>query len=318
MNVQLTVQVPRSPDLNQIIDRYHQKLLPHLAAFQPELVQLQGRIVRHTSREGVICHLNLHLPTGQLSSEEAAATAQIAFRAAGEELFRQLNKHKQRLRETRPHVRVNGAAPHLRAAAPAATVAAKNRRDNLAGYFGEHYAHVLGFVRRQVQLRERLGELAPNALDPHEVLDEVVMLALESTHGSQELNRGRWLMVLAADAIRRLSKTYSGREHGQEVVALENDPIATDEADPEALAATTEMMSQVAQAMRVLPSPQRHDLVLYLIEGFRPQELAELSHRTRVEVETSLAEAEAKLRTYPQLPSSLRQRLKLSLLPQSA
>ncbi|MGH9393860.1 MAG: hypothetical protein ACRD1E_06790, partial [Terriglobales bacterium] len=102
MNLHLTVQVPRSPDLNQILDRFQQKLALLLFAFQPELVQLQGRMVRHTSREGVLCRLNLHLPTGQISSEHTAKSAQIALRRSGEDLLRQLKKHKQLLRETRP------------------------------------------------------------------------------------------------------------------------------------------------------------------------------------------------------------------------
>lgn len=316
MNLHITVQVPRSPDLEKVMDRLPAKLEPLLVAFRPELVQLQGRLVRHTSREGVSCSLNLHLPTAQLSSEHTAATAQIAFRAAGDELVRQVRKHKQRLRENRSQ------ALSLRVAEPPAAPVQTNhaeqerRRADLAGYFGAHYDHLLSFVRRQLRLRERLGELPPGQLDAGEVLDEVVLAALESAPSAPPVSRGRWLLVLAAAAIRKLVKQYSDHPHGLEHRTLTSDPTATDEPDPEEVAATSEMMDQLALALRPLPPAQRHDLVLYLLEGFRPKELAEISHRSAADVEASLLEAESALRAKPGLSPMLRQRLRL--VPQAS
>lgn len=320
MNVHLTVQVPRSPDLDHLIDRFHHKLEPLLLVFQPGLVQLQGRLVRHTSREGVLCRLTLHLPTGQLSSEAAAPTAQSAFRGAGEELVGQLNKHKQRLRETRPRQRA-GDGDFVSAPAPdrgGEAEAAARRRAEMAGYLGADYPRLLAFARRQVTLREHLGELVPGRLDPHEVLDEVVVAAIEAPPEPPPADRGRWLLRLAAAAMRRLSADYGGRQHGQKVQALDHDPLARDEADPEEQAAAAEMMAQLAEAMRSLPPSQRHDLVLYLLEGFQPQELAALSRRSDAEVENSLQSAETALRAHPNLPPRLRQRLRLGLDPQRA
>jgi DNA-directed RNA polymerase specialized sigma24 family protein/ribosome-associated translation inhibitor RaiA len=327
MNLHLTVQVPRSPELNQQIDRFHGKLEPLLAAFQPELVQLQGRIVRHTSREGVLCRLNLHLPTAQLTSEKAAATTQAAFRAAGDDLIAQLNKHKQRLRLTRPHVRRRrrGFVPPAPASGPG--------QAELAGYFGSHADQVLAFVRRQIELRENLGELPEGRLDPLEVMDEVVVRALSARPGSVGVNRGRWLLLLAAQAIRHLAKEYGDHPHGQAVQSLDArlarpqvdaDPpgetrldqvIAANRRDPEQVAGAAEALGRLATALLRLPPQQRHDLVLYLLEGFRPQELAALTHRSEADVRRSLEQAEAGLRAQPEMPDVLSQRLKTAIQP---
>jgi len=348
MNVHLTVQVPRTPELNQNIDRFQRKLDGLLFAFQPELVQLQGRLVRHTSREGVMCRLNLHLPTGQLSSEVAAVTAQAAFRAASGELTRQLNKHKQRLRETRPRLHLAAAATRGRWRAQSATSrvaaaeftpgrwraqSAASRIAALNGYFGAHEQHLLAFVRRQIELRERLGELPAGWLDPYEVLNEVVVAALGARPGAQSANRGRWFLLLAAAAMRRLAKAYGDQPHGQPMHSLDQavpdfqraaaeavagdddeatrlqDVVASDHADPEETAAASETMERLAAALAGLPRQPRHDLVLYLLEGFRPQELAQLTKRSEADVLESLERAEAALRAQPELPQLLADRL---------
>lgn len=323
MNVHLTFQIPRSEDLDQSVLRLQQKLDHLLRAFQPELVQLQGRLVRHSGREGVVCRLNLHLPTAQLSSEETEATAKVALRAAGEDLIRQVQKHKARLREGRsqPQARLpqepgagvvarNGKpvrAPGMRLVE--AKAANAQRRNDLAGYFGVHYGEVLGFVQRQIRLRERLGELPVGSLEPTEVLNEAVMAALDDQPEIVPMSRGRWLLLLAAGAMRRLVKANSNIQHGQELLTLNSDPMAGDEPDPEELASTTEMMQQLATALQSLPAVQRHDLVLYLLEGFRPSELARISHRRTQEVEVSLREAENALQGRSDLPARLRQHL---------
>ncbi len=336
MNLHLTVQVPRSPELNQLVERFHHKLEPLLVAFQPELVQLQGRLVRHTSREGVLCRLNLHLPTARLSSEKAAATAQAAFRATSEDLVSQLNKHKQRLRLTRPHRRLQRRAAATPVPAPGER-APDWRQADLAGYFGSHMSEVLAFVRRQIALRERLGELPAGGLDPQEVLDEMVVTALAARPGSVSANRGRWLLMLAAQAIRKLARDYGDHPHGQAMSSLDaqlptsrsgpvagedqpealrlHDVVAANRRDPEQVAAAAEALERLAAALLHLPAQQRHDLVLYLLEGFRPQELAELTHRSEAEVRRSLEQAETGLRAQAEMPELLSQRISVDFKP---
>ncbi|TAN23497.1 MAG: hypothetical protein EPN33_04955 [Acidobacteria bacterium] len=324
MNLHITLQVPHSPELHRIMERFQHKLEPLLLVFQPELVQLQGRLVRHTSREGVSCRLNLHLPTGQLSSENTSASAQVALRTASDDLVRQLNRHKQRLRETRPRFRI----PLHRGSYLAAPKAAAERQADLAAYFGGHYEHLLAFVKRQINLRESLGELPRGWLDPAEVLNEVVVAALDARPVEQELHRGRWLLLLSAAAIRSLTKAYGETRHGQTLLSLEEtaselsldgddiaeserleDHLAAAQADPEENAYATESLKRLVDAIRPLPRQQRHDLVLYLLEGFRPKELAQLTQRSETEVLASLDAAQTAVRRMPCLPPLLRRPL---------
>ncbi|MGH9413360.1 MAG: HPF/RaiA family ribosome-associated protein [Terriglobales bacterium] len=320
MNLHITLQVPRSPEIRHIIDRFQQKLEPLLFVFQPELVQLQGRLVRHTSREGVCCRLNLHLPTGQLSSESTASTAQHALRSASDELVRQLHRHKQRLRETRPRWH----APTHRGSFLPAPVPEAERQADLAAYFGSHYEQLLAFVRRQIALRERLDEIPRGWLDPAEVLNEVIVAALDARPSEPSLNRGRWLLLLSAAAIRNVIKSYGEMRHGQALRSLEEnqsrvaavsddiaeketleDRLASPQADPEENAAAIEGLQRLVAAVKPLPRQQRNDLVLYLLEGFRPKELAQLSGRSEAEVVASLDQAETTLHQMPNPPSLL-------------
>ncbi|MGH9393164.1 MAG: hypothetical protein ACRD1E_03275, partial [Terriglobales bacterium] len=111
-------------------------------------------------------------------------------------------------------------------AAAAAGASAGHRQAELAAYFGGHAAYLLGFVQRQIRLREQFGELAPGLLDPQEVLDEVVVTALEAKPNAAALHRGRWLLLLAAEAIRRLAKDYGDRQHGVALASLDQPELA--------------------------------------------------------------------------------------------
>src|SRR6185437_10647128 len=78
-------------------------------------------------------------------------------------------------------------------------------------------AQLLAFVRRQLELRERLGEIPEGWLEPAEILNEVVTAALGERPGAAGQNRGRWLLLLTAQAIRQAVKNYGDRRHGLEV-----------------------------------------------------------------------------------------------------
>lgn len=338
MTVHFTIQVPRSPELNEAIDRTAAKLKTLLYVFEPELVQLHGRIVRHTEREGVICKLDLWLPTGKMVAEHTAESAQAALRAGAEELIKQVKKHKQKLRDV--HARRRQQVPvEVPAAPPVEAAAMALRQDDLARYFGAHYASVLAFVQRQIQVAERLGELRPGQVDAREVLDEIVVAALSAGPEVRALQRGRGLYLLAAGALQRLRKQSGDRDHGVELQSLdaevhpdsldldgplEGGSLAPDERDdlrlgdtltsrqtasPEDVAYTSEVLDDLERALQALPAQQRSDLVLYLLEGFIPEELASLSQRSVEAVRASISQGRESLRKQPGLPPILQQRL---------
>lgn len=335
MNVQFTVHVPKSPDLDHLLQRVTGKLEPLLAVFQPELVQLHGRLERRTSREGVVCTLNLRLPTGQLAAEEHADTAQASLRAASEELLEQLKKHKQKLRGEhlrRGRQRSTATFAAAQSAVPAEIPAAyqQQRGQDLAHYISTNIARLQQFVERQIHLREHLGELRPGQLEPAEVLDEMIASALAEQGNPERIERDRWFYLLAVDAIRRLSR--SGEEAAGPTLSLERE-LTQDEADqagryeffqpdeemqlqditpdramatPEEIAYSNEMLTLLEAALGRLSPQHREDLVLFALEGFTVRELAILSQRPAAEIYRDLLEAQRKLGEQKDLPEELR------------
>lgn len=334
MNVQFTVQVPKNPDLDRMVERLVEKLERLLMVFQPELVQLHGRLVRHTSREGAVCTLNLRLPTGQLAAEDSANTAQAALRTASEELLEQLKKHKQKLRieQTRRGRQRSTATFAATLGTPEEVPAAnqQQRRQDLARYVSANIEHLKRFVERQIHLREHLGELRPGQLEPTEVLDEMIASALSEQGNPERVERNRWFYLLAVNAIRRLSHPDEAAAEG--TLSLEGE-LAPDEsaeteryeffqpddevqlqdimpdqamATPEEITYSNEMMTLLELALGRLSPQHREDLVLFALEGFTLRELSLLSQRPATEVYNGLLEARRQLGQQTDLPVELR------------
>lgn len=334
MIIQFTYQVPKTAELEDLVQRGSQKLERVLIFFSPELVQLHGRLTRNSSREGVHCSLNLRLPTGQFASDAHAATAQAALRAAGAELLEQIKKHKQKLRlESRPR-RPSRELPAEAAPAPRP---AHLTAPDLSRYIGAHLPDLRRFIERQIHWREAIGALRPGEMDAREVLDEAIALGLSDPERLSENERGRWFQLLASEAIRRLARQNQTGEP-ENTVALDavseaddNDDFDAASAppsphgqpnpwldagnpDPEVLAANDEMLRRLAQRIADWPAEEKEDLWLFLLDGFTPGELARLSRRPPEHIHRNLSQARQRLETDPHLPPDLRQRV-LSQLP---
>ncbi len=328
MKLQFTYQVAKAPELEALVQRTADKIGRLLRVFNPDLVQLHGRLSRGSPREGVLCTLNLRLPTGQLAGEENAVTAQAALRAARAELIEQIKKHKQKLRRESGQRRALRELPAQ--AAPVPRVAGLSPLD-LSHFINAHLDALREFIRRQIRWRVESGELRPGELDEREVLDEAIARGLGDHAYLEETNRERWFLLLAADAIRRLSER-DGLASGVEVVSLESDlneserlragqfeSVEPDDdlqhadlipdrgmASPEDVAYTDEDVTLLEAALLRLPAEQREDLVLFTFEGFTLRELALLSERDPEAVEASLRRARELLETSREIPGDLR------------
>lgn len=341
MQVQFTVQVPKSSDLEAQLAKLQEKVGRLLAMFQPDLVQLHGRLTRHTSREGALCSLNLRLPTGQLASEGGGATAQIALRQAQDELLEQIKKHKQRLhreqlRAGHRTVRTMPPADALRPApASAASPGAEQAdRADLSRYIAANVEQLRRFVARQIHLRERLGQLRPGQLDAREVLDEMIADALAAPNGNHPAPP-RWFYLLAVSAIGRLAALTDQHYLGQTSDSLDReitpaetrreeefeflDPVEETElrdimpdpdmANPEQIAYSNEVVDLLQSALNHLDRRQREDLVLFAIEGFTIEELAMISGRKAEQARADLRRAGEALARQPGVAGDLRERL---------
>src|SRR5436309_973798 len=100
MNVHFTYKVTKSPDIEQDINRQIEKLNKRLQVFRPELVHLKGLVEQNSAREGTTVSLNLRLPSGQMAAHESAPNATSALKAAFDDLFNQITRHKDLLRNS--------------------------------------------------------------------------------------------------------------------------------------------------------------------------------------------------------------------------
>lgn len=330
MKLHFTYQVAKTPELDALVQQTADKIQPLLRVFDPDLVQLYGRLNRGNPREGVQCTLNLRLPTGQLASEEFAATAQQALRAARADLIEQIKKHKEKLRHESGERREERELPAE--AAPEPVTASLSRLD-LSHYISAHVDTLSEFIRRQIRWRVESGELRPGELDEREVLDEAILKGLSDPTYLEESQRERWFYLLATDAIRRLTvELRDGLGGGAEMLSLEKELNESERrraqqfetvepedevqqadlipdpsvASPEDVAYTDEDLSLLEAAMLRLPPQQREDLVLFTFEGFTLRELALLSEREAAEVEASLQQAQQLLEASRELPGELR------------
>lgn len=324
MNVHFTIQVPKSPELEQLLQRSTAKIERLLIFFQPELVQINGRLVRRSAREGVVCSLNLRLPSGQMAAEQAAGTAQTALRAACEDLVEQLKKHKQRLRgeqsrRRRRHLSARTVGEALPLPMPRRPFAdGEAHRQQLGIYIGTHLTELRAFVARQLEVREVLGEIRPSQLDVEEVLDEMIALALDESSDPASLERERWFHLLviraihnlqtevgdaADEALERPLNAAEWREWQRRQVRGPSEELDLQGAsrdlsapNPEEVTYGHEMLRLLEGALRRLPEQQREDILLFALEGFTVAELAHLTRRPDDVVRRSLEEAHRVLR----------------------
>ena len=97
MNVHFTFKAGKTPDIEKEINHYIEKLQKRVQVFRPELVHLKGLVEQNSVREGFVVSLNLRLPSGQMASHEHGHSLIAVIKAAFDDLFQQLIKHKSLL-----------------------------------------------------------------------------------------------------------------------------------------------------------------------------------------------------------------------------
>lgn len=249
MNLHFSYKAGKSPETEKEILQQVQKLERHLHTFRPDLVHLRGSMdVGH--REGFVVSLNLRLPSGQLSSQDAADSPAAAVKVTFSELFSQLKKHKQLLRNEHKWNRqrkprgateppgapqtligaISRVAPPNRAEVPAkppngeATLAELTEAEfqeprtrpaerEVRTYVDVNLDKLQRFIARELRFRESNGQLEPDRIAPEEVLDEVIVNALSSDERPANLTTERWLFRLARQTVRQLANAQN--ENGE-------------------------------------------------------------------------------------------------------
>src|SRR5271166_892293 len=302
MNVHISYKISKIPDLENIINQKVEKLGRYLQVFRPELLHLKGVVEKNSARQGIVVSLNLRLPTGQMATREKASTAMAAIQAAFEDVIEQLKKHKELLRNQHrwprrrgPERAPSGTVPFEQTLAfvKPETVSA----GDISSYVDVNLPRLKLFIQRELEHREREGQILPSQFAVDDVVSEAIADALSEQHDKPErMKLEPWLYRLAKQGIGKLSAEERGERNigGGDAVP---DPTAD---SPEELAARRELINLVEATLRDAGRDEREAFILYTVEGFTLEEIADITNRSVEEVRASIRRAREYLqRTLP-------------------
>jgi len=312
MNVHISYKVSKTPDLENLINQQVEKLGRYLQVFRPELVHLKGIVEENSAREGFVVSLNLRLPSGQMAARESNTTAAAAVKAAFDAVTEQLKKHKELLRNRHKWARQRGQARAVAigtvpfeetiAAVKPETVSASD----ISNYVDANLPRLKRFIQRELDFREREGQILPGQVAVDDVAAEAIANALGEQHDKPErMKLEPWLYRLAKEAIDRLSSENRGELH----IAQEDwipDPTAE---TPEELAARRELISLVETTLRDAGRNEREVFILYTIEGFTLEEIADIATCSVEEVRASIRKARQYLQRALPIKDPLKEKL---------
>ena len=311
MNVHISYKISKTPDLEKLINRQVEKLGRYLQVFRPELVHLKGIVEENSVREGVVVSLNLRLPSGQIAAQERSATATAAIKAAFDAVTEQLKKHKEQLRNQHNWPRRRGSESAAAGTVPfEQTVAARGPESisasDISSYVDVNLPRLKRFIQRELDFRERDGQIPPGKIAVDEVVDEAISDALTEQHDKPErMKLEPWRYKLAKQAMHRLGLENQGERY----VAQENvipDPAGD---TPEELAARRELISLVETTLRNAGRNEREAFILYTIEGFTLEEIADITNRSVEEVRASIRRAREYLQRGLPIKDPLKEKL---------
>jgi len=311
MNVHISYKISKTPDLEKLINQQVEKLGRYLQVFRPELVHLKGVVEENPAHEGAVVSLNLRLPSGQMTAQEVSVTATAAIKAAFDAITEQLKRHKELLRSQ--HIRrrrrlseqtLAGTIPfeQTMAAVKPETISA----GDIASYVDVNLPRLRRFIQRELDYREREGQILPGMIAVDDVLSEVMADALgEQRDRPERMKLEPWLYRLSKQAIGRLST-----EDWDKRPIPEQDAITDPSADsPEELAAQHEVIRLVEGTLRDAGRKERETFILYTVEGFTPEEIADIENCSVEEVRASIRKAREYLQRALPIKDPLKEKL---------
>lgn len=341
MNVQISYKgLEKTSDVESTVQQHLKKLERRLQLFRPELVSLHGSVLQRSPKAGFVVALNLKLPSTDLASEQANQQPAMAIKAAFDSLLDQVVSHKELLRNHhRFPGRRRGSQRHPAGDVPFEQTLASVKLDDISNedvtsYVNANLPRLRRFVQRELRTREDDERLARGAITVDDVVGEAIGDALSDSHERPEKVRLEpWLYRLAVDAIERLARGDSGgsnvplespaRPRGEEgsdenVLQfhqpdddLSSRSLTADEniATPEDLAAKDEMITLVERTLRDAGRHEREAFILYTIEGFTVDEIADITQRPEKEVKESVHSAREHLKKALPVRDALSDRL---------
>jgi RNA polymerase sigma factor (sigma-70 family) len=339
MNVHISYKISKTSDLEKLINQQVEKLGRFLQVFRPELVHVRGVIEENSSRQGIVVSLNLRLPSGQMSSQESSPTAMTAIKAAFDDITEQVKRHKDLLRNQHKWPRRRGASRGVVGTTPFEQTVAVVKPEpisasDITGYVNINLPRLQRFIQRELQYREDQGRLSPNQVSVEEVVDEAIASALgEQNEKPERMKLEPWVHRLARQAIDSLaiSSRDEGmvpldRSHSQqnvqgtdeallqfhqpdETLVEENvipDPTAN---TPEELVARRELLNLIETTLGDAGRDEQEAFILYTVEGFTLEEIADIGNHTVEEVRAAIRRASDHLQRFLPIKDPLKDKL---------
>jgi len=325
MNVHFSYKIAKTTDLENLLQQQTDKLNPLLRVFRPELVHLKGSIVENSPSEGFVISLNLRLPSGQLAAQETSDTVTGAVKAAFSELGAQLKKHKELLRNQHNWPRRRGPDRAVVTTVPFEQTVAAVKPDavsseDIYSYIDANLPRLRRFVARELAHRQNEGQLMSDQVSVDDVVSEAIANALDEQRDKPERMRLEpWLYRLAADAIGHLAsaggdegrmplerspETGEARDTEEPVTEfgqpqgrlyVENAIIDSTGQSPEDIAARNELIDLVERSLRDAGRDQREAFILFTIEGFTVEEIADITTHPQQQVRADIRTAQEHL-----------------------
>ena len=337
MNVQISYKFSKTPDLEKLINQQVEKLGRYLQVFRPDLVHLKGA-VEENSRHGFDVSLNLRLASGQMAAQESSATVIAAIKAGFEDLKEQLNKHKELLRKQHQWPRRRGRGSVVGTVPFEDTVAAVKPEQISSGdisqYVNVNLPRLKRFIQRELTHLEEEGILEFGQVEVEDVVSEAIANALSEPPGKPErIKLEPWIHRLAMQAIDSLAFDGGGddqvpleRSHGtQNVLASDEARLQFHQPDeklfeenvipdlaannPEELAARHELIDLVETTLREAGRTEREAFILYTVEGFTLEEIADITNHAVEEVRAAIGKAREHLQRALPIKDPLKDRL---------
>jgi ribosomal subunit interface protein len=207
----------------------------------------------------------------------------------------------------------------------------QNLGEVIRALLGEHYPRLLRFVRRQLWHDTAAGEIPADAIDPRAVVDEVARRALTETRRKPAgLSYVLWFFVLARQELARRRAALKSRVTGTE--SLETPRLLPEDAalaegydaeqpldiierrleppvaetrelvpdartvPPDQAVARQELLAEMRRAASQWPRAEREAFELYFVEGFEPDEVAQVLGVSRARAEELIRTVQQRLR----------------------
>ena len=313
------------------------KLQKHLKHFPADAVHLNIVLERHPRRHFHTARLTLRLPSNILHAEKSAPDIVAAFDLAVKALLRELQsfktdlrgeaawKNKERRAKLRRAIKGDGFAvmPQQVGEGP------QDQADVIADFLRQQYVNLVRHARRQVRHLELSEDTFVGAIDPREVVDEVVRSTMNGW--AQKPARIDWLVwfyqLIREEMTNRLRhfKRASDRSLDEAEPQPEEAPVVEDYNSKRPLDATVDKLEPFVAELRELvpdtttlppdqavaqkelleimqtgmerwPQHERNIFELHFIEGFEAEGIAQITRQPVAEVRETIAALFQRLR----------------------